>query len=217
MVDMSPPDPCSAPAGMSENPATVEEAVAWINAMEKPLELPCFVASLHRPLSISATKSIVSLQPAAGERSPRLFFLDDPLIMSITMDGDASTLLEFGQLVDSQDSIKAEIEFPVTRALEPPDPYTRIMYDETITTCGFCHAGERELPDDRGLGRVFVSRALKPAEWELTSLRSARAEHLSCDAEVEPYRCELFEAVFEHGEVSEGFFPEDMLTIFDPR
>lgn len=52
VVDVDSRGPCSAPEGMTHNPRSVEEAAAWINAMEKPLSLPCFVASLHRPCHV---------------------------------------------------------------------------------------------------------------------------------------------------------------------
>ncbi|MEO1269444.1 MAG: hypothetical protein AAFX99_15250 [Myxococcota bacterium] len=202
---------------MTHNPRSIDEAVAWINAMELPVDLPCFVASLHRPLILNATSSRVSLQPSGGARSPRIFLLDDPLIMSITLAGEARVLLEFGELVNTRDSIKAEIAFPVTAPLAPDAPYNRLMYNADRTSCSLCHAAEEELPDTVGRGRVFVSRALRPVDTEWVELDAVRAEHASCDPVQEAERCALLEAMFEHGHVYQGAFPEEMRTIFNQR
>ena len=64
---------CVAPEGVSTAPQTIAEVVTLLNALPKPLNLPCFVASLARPLSLHAVNSPFSAQPAQGRRSPRIF------------------------------------------------------------------------------------------------------------------------------------------------
>ncbi len=71
----SPTPGCRAPAGVSNSPRTIDETVTLINALPKPLSLPCFLESLARPLEISASYGVFSAQPAKGIRSPRIFVI----------------------------------------------------------------------------------------------------------------------------------------------
>ena len=64
---------CDAPTGYTLS--DIQSVVDWINAMEKPLTLPCFVASLPRPLRTNSVDSDFSAQPAIGRRSPTRVFL----------------------------------------------------------------------------------------------------------------------------------------------
>src|SRR4051794_26926429 len=70
-------DRCVAPAGTTSSPQTIADVVELLNAMPKPVSLPCFLSTLARPLEVHATLSVTSAQPAVGKRSPRIFiFLD---------------------------------------------------------------------------------------------------------------------------------------------
>src|SRR5687767_916415 len=103
---------CRAPAGFSGSPRTIAEAIALVNALPPPVTLACFLQSLDRPLYAYATYSVISLQPAVGARSPRIFLFDGKsggLVMSIVPEGMGSHALEFGQFVDETRTIKGEI------------------------------------------------------------------------------------------------------------
>ena len=71
---------CRAPSSVSNAPQSIAETVTLINALPKPLTLPCFLESLARPLEMSATFSVVSAQPAVGHRSPRVFLFLGPKV-----------------------------------------------------------------------------------------------------------------------------------------
>jgi len=74
---------CIAPSAVSNPPRTVDEAITLINALPKPLTLPCFLQALARPLAMTATDSVFSLQPADGLRSPRIFLFTPGMVMSV--------------------------------------------------------------------------------------------------------------------------------------
>src|SRR5690349_18615452 len=73
-VDPNAPS-CAAVGGAP--PQTIEEVTERLNALPAPASLPCFVASLPRPLKVVATNSRFSVQPADGPNSPRIFILTD--------------------------------------------------------------------------------------------------------------------------------------------
>ena len=213
-VDAAPRKPspgCRAPAGVSNMPRSVAETVSLVNALPKPLSLPCFVESLARPLEVHATRSVFSAQPATGKRSPRIFLFLGPNIVSIVPEGVGTHLLEFGEQREDHRSLKAEIEFPVTHELTPEAPYERLLFSENFTGCAFCHAQE-----DQDLAipnvRAFVSQALRPVARDHVGIDVMQAELLACDAEVEAGRCAMLDALLSWGTLIEASFPEDMAT-----
>lgn len=195
----APPAPrtCPPPAGVSARPESVEEVVALLGALPLPTSLPCFVESLERPLSIAVTTNDFSAQPADGPENPRMFIISGPLTMAIVPTGIGRQLLELAVDVGNRESLKAELEFPLTERVQPADPYTRIHQGTTGTTCGGCHDGER--PSETVTG-AFVSEALQPPVEFLQGL-SFVAQHAKLCAPQDPTaRCELLRAVFAHGE-----------------
>lgn len=212
-VPAPPPRACATPAGVSGSPQTIGEAVDLINALPKPTSLACYLESLDRPLRLYATRGTVSAQPAVGERSPRIFMFTGPLIGSVVPDGVGSELLEFGQLVGLH-SIKGELHFPVETPLPPEAPYQRVMFDEAVTSCAFCHRAEA--PGMRvGTSTAFSSRALRPVPYERVLLSAVQQEAETCDHTVEPLRCDLLEALFGHGQIVFQEFPQELPTFFD--
>lgn len=205
------PRPCALDGRAS--PQTVLEVIDRVNALPRPVTLPCFVESLARPLELNATESLISAQPAVGRRSPRTFIFADPLIMSISFDGVGSHLLELGEVrPGGTRALKAEIEFPVTAELSRAAPFERILFLENLTSCGACHQDE-ELAPDVTFTRAFVSRALRPLPRERVALDSLALELDGCDPGREPERCALLEAVFG-GPVVEREFPATMSTFY---
>ena len=195
------------------SPRSIAQVVALINALEPPVTIACVLESLDRPLSVYATSGTISAQPAAGRRSPRTFLLLDPLVLSIVPDGDGSWLLEMSEVDATMRSVKGEIPFPVMGPIAEALPYAHIMYDEGLTGCGFCHAGEVPV-GQAGEATIYASAALRPAPDEQVMLRDVEAERGACDWEGERRRCEILEALFGWGEVAEGAFPEEMPTFY---
>lgn len=202
---------CRAPAGVSNSPHTIDETVTLINALSKPLSLPCFLESLARPLEISATNSLFSAQPAKGSRSPRIFLFQDPDVMSIVPDGEGAALLEFGEQRPESRSLKAEIVFPVTTQLAPSAPFEDLLTSPPLTTCGGCHAGELQESEISGV-RTFSSVALRPRPQELVPATSLSHELEICDRALEPQRCAMLDGLMGWGPVSDRAFPTQMAT-----
>jgi hypothetical protein len=203
---------CAAPMGLA-SPNRIAQVVDWINALPKPLSLPCFLETLARPLPVYASQSLFSAQPAVGRRSPRMFLFAEPLIMTITPDGEGSHLLEFGERRTNSTSLKGEIRFPVTAELEPAAPYDHLIVDDRFTTCSGCHDNEEQDPSI-GFARAFISRALRPVPAERVGLEELRAEARDCDALVEPERCAMLVAVFGQGGVVNAEFPATLDTFY---
>lgn len=207
-----PPTACSEPTDVVGAPRTIGEAVAFIEQLPRPLTLDCFLERLERPLAINATFSTVSLQPAVGSASPRVFLFIDDLILSVAVAGDGRQLLEFGELVSQTQSIKGELEFPIEGPLATVDAMERVL-DATGTKCRLCHGSET--PSD-AYAMAFVSDALRFREdVERVSLPDLRAEYEACDPAAEPERCARLDALFAFGEVVDAEFPPELQTIYD--
>jgi len=196
---------CVPPVGISGSPKTIEEAVSLINALPKPVTVPCFLESLDRPLNVSLTNNEVSAQAAVGSRSPRIFIMIDKLFISVVPEGLGRDFVEFSYLTGSDMSIKAEVEFPVVQPVSAKDPYDSVLYGNG-TSCSFCHKGERRssLVD---FATAYESRALQPAEDTLVDLEMFRKELPICNFQKEPERCEMIKALLTHGEVRSRRFP----------
>lgn len=207
-----PPTACAEPTSLTASPRTIGEAVAFINGLPQPLTLDCFLERLERPLAIAATKSVISLQPAVGEASPRLFLFAGDLIMSVAVDGHGFDLLEFGELVAPTRSIKGEIAFPLADPIAHDAPFTRIFDGEDGTGCGICHGSEAPAPE---YPQAFVSDALRFPDFETVAFADLRREYDHCDPAVQPERCARLTALFGHGPVEPAAFPETMPTIYD--
>lgn len=203
---------CAEPTTVVGRPRSIAEAVAFINELPRPVTLDCFLERLERPLALNATSSVVSLQPALGSASPRIFLFEDDLIMSVAVDGDPGRfLLEFGELVGEGRSIKAEVAFPVGASLELGDAFERVR-DGDGTLCGVCHGGETA--SDRYPG-AFSSDAFAFRDQERVPLEMLMSRWESCDRKAEPERCERLDALLDHGDVREADFPPGLPTIYD--
>ena len=205
-----PVDPCQVDAQVSA-PETIAQVVDLINALPKPLELGCFLRSLQRPLYLDTSTGFISAQPGPFERSPRILIVRDELVLSVVPEGDGKTLLEMSELdASSQRSLKGEVKFPILSAIGPMKPYEDIMLFGSLSSCGFCHLEEQPHPSIPG---AFVSRALRPIEFDRVPLETLRAHANTCDAVAEPYRCAVLEGIFGQGEVFDGALPDDVPTI----
>jgi hypothetical protein len=205
---------CQSPAGVSGSPKTTQEALDLLNALPKPTSVACFVESLDRPLTVYATSSAFSAQPALSPASPRLFLKLENLWLSIVIDGDSSFLIEFGYEIsgDRPLSIKGELELPLAAPVAPSAPYDRVRYGQG-TVCGLCHYDERAVGDG-ATNNTFASIAFRPRPETRVGLEGLRSAAASCDWQSEPHRCEMLSAVFDGGAVVEAPFPETMPTFF---
>ena len=207
-------DPCERGA-MTLAPERVTDVVDHLNTLRDqsaPLSLACVLTSLPRPLALNATRSILSAQPAVGQRSPRVFVMYDKLILSVALAGMGQHLLEFGELRPEARTLKAEIEFPVTSELTHAAPFERVMFQEGQTSCAFCHA--RETRDESiGFTDAFVSVGYRPTERQAqVSIAEMAAELAQCDPGAEPERCAMLKSLFARGMPIEQDFPADFIT-----
>jgi hypothetical protein len=194
------PDACRTPRGVSGSPRTLEQAIILMNSLPRPTSLACFLQALERPLSVYMTSSNASLQPSPEPRSPRLFVVNEPMVMSIVFDGPAQIALELGLRTTPTRSIKTEILFPITTDVNYDNFFAHVARGNR-TVCADCHTGEvvtvsPELPID-----VFESDIFAPFEPLEVDVPTLRAEHMACDEEVEPARCLLLSAIFDYGDV----------------
>lgn len=192
-------------------PQTLAEAVAFVDALPRPLNLDCVLQQLERPLALNATHSTVSLQPAVGAQSPRVFIFYGDLIMSVAVDGDGRDLLEFGELVSETQSIKGELEFPLEGPITVTDATERIL-DTMGTKCRLCHGSESP---SQAYPMAFVSDALAFRTIERVELSRLHEERAACDPEAEPERCVRLDALLGFGAVVDAEFPETLQTIYD--
>jgi hypothetical protein len=210
--EVAPPSACPEGTTVTAAPRTIGEAVEFINALPRPLTLDCFLERLERPLAIAATSGVISLQPAGGVESPRVFLFSGELIMSIALDripGDA--LLEFGEIVGPARSIKAELEFPLKDTVTAAAPFERILDSESGTKCAICHRDEAAVADYPG---AFASAALQMVAFEEVPLADMRGQYERCGGDWRSARCERLAALLGHGEVVQAAFPAEFPTIY---
>lgn len=208
------PARCRAPAGVSAAPRTILEVAALANALPHPLTLTCFLESLDRPLEVNLALSTVSLQPAPTRRSPRIFLFSGDVILSLVPAGTGKDLLEMGQLVSADRSVKAELKFPLEGQVAPDEPFAHVLSDAG-TTCRFCHPTETHAPEISP--SAYVSGAFSPLSRAQIDLPTLQEERAACDPAAEPERCAFLRALFDHGEVRGRNFPPSIPTAFDRR
>jgi hypothetical protein len=193
------PPTCFLPAGHSGRPETIEQVVALLDALPKPVTVACFLQTLDRPFHIDTSSGNFSLQPAFGENNPRIFVLSGPLVFSVVPKGEGSAVMEFGLRRDTGQSVRGEIAFPVVETLAPSAPYARID-NGGGTVCRPCHEAESR---DPGIDftEAYASKPIPPA-WE-NRVKPSYLEwvYQHCDPVLEPDRCAVFDAVFGPNDV----------------
>ena len=194
-------------------PRSIQEMVDTVNALPKPVELPCLLESLPRPLEVYATLSTLSAQQSFDRASPRIFLFADPLIVSVVPVGFGAPLLEMAEQRAVGRSIKAELEFPVEAELTPAAPFEQVLFNGTNTSCAFCHAQET-MVEDLAFTQVFESASLRPVPSQKVALEELIRTTEACDAVAEPERCDMVQAIFGQGGVTHRDFPA-AFDIFD--
>jgi hypothetical protein len=201
------PRTCIAPPGMG-SPQTVAEVVQLVNALERPVTLPCFLESLDRPFDLYASSSQAAGQPAVGERSPRLFIHRGALIMSVVPEGYGRPKLEMSVDVGDRMSVKSEIAFPVLEEVTPTAPYEAI---DAIngTTCAACHERESRYPPIQATP-AYQSEMYQDDELYKLPMAFAAQHARDCDPSVEPDRCAMLTAIFAHGDLTPWELPRTL-------
>jgi hypothetical protein len=182
-----------------------------LNGLPRPLEMPCFVASLSGRLELAAALSRTSAQLAYERHSPRLFIFLDPLILTLAFDGTGRDLLEMGELRGEGRTLKAELAFPLVEEVSAAAPFEHTLFDGERSTCFFCHANER-VASDIPFTKAFESVALRPSDAALVNVDFLRSQAASCNDVEQPYRCALLRAVFEREAVEQRGFPPNFLS-----
>jgi hypothetical protein len=184
--------------------ASIAQLLARRNALPRPVDGACLIASLQRPISVVASSSVLSLQPAVSRETPRLFVLNSSLVLSVVPGGDAGHLLEMGEWETALRTVKGVLELPVTAELTADAPFTKIKANANATTCGICHRQEAASAATPG---GFTSAAFRPAPSDLVPVTELAAQHALCvDAGTVSERCDMFHAFFDFGEVRQGAF-----------
>ncbi len=200
---------CIAPEGMG-SPRDVDETLALLQALPEGADPACFVESLDRPLTVVATSSVVSAQPASGVSRPRLFLMGDTMTLSVVPEGDGAHLLEFGLWLDPTTSLKAEFALPLAEGITVQDAFDRVQFDETRTGCGFCHLNEVVHETVDGVPR-YASDALRPLPDTLVALEEVQAARDACADD--DTTCALLRALLDHGAVQQGAFDRSVPVV----
>lgn len=203
---------CTAPQGVSGKPATIEDVVVLLNSLPKPVTVRCFLESLERPLNVTLTNSQISGQPAVGNRSPRIFILNEKLFMSVVPEGRGKDFLELSYQTSATTSIKAEIEFPILDRIAKGKPYSNVLFNSG-TNCRSCHRAEKQVGSVDGIP-LFDSWAYQPDKETLVDLQKFKNELRICNFDKEPERCEIIRALLNNGEVNTQAFPKSMYFDF---
>ncbi len=197
---------CRAAAAAPGSLRTVADFTRHVNMLPRPVTVPCFVASLPRPLSIVAATSPISGQPTPDADNPRLFLLFPTITITVLADGTAAEQIEFAEWVDATHSLKAELAMPPRPNLADDAAFARVRLDGGVgTTCGLCHRDE--LPSER-IPSAFVSLAYRPPTSALIGFGQLPViAAASCaGSRVSSGRCLFWHALMDYGELRPGAF-----------
>jgi hypothetical protein len=123
--------------------------VALVNALPKPLTLPCYLEALALPLRLHASLSVFSAQPAGGPGSPRIFIYFEPLLMTVEPTGIGAHLLEFREQRDEHRSLKGELAFPLHEPVAPGEVYEHTLFSEEVSALfGWGEVVDWEFPSE---------------------------------------------------------------------
>jgi hypothetical protein len=185
-------------------PTGIADMVARIDALPEPT-IDCMLVSLPRPLTLTASLSATSLQPAVDSYTPRIFVMFDRFSLSVVGGGDGAHRVEFGEWMTPTRTLKAELRWPLTRPIAASVPYEGLVDPgQTVSSCGFCHTNEAPHPT---IADAFVSDALAPGGLNELAIRDLRDIRARCSDE--PY-CAILKALFDYGEVKQGAFASEV-------
>ena len=189
------------------------QLVERINALPHPVSAACVVASLPRPLSLVATTSAMSAQPADTAKNPRIFLIGPAMVISVVPGGAGAKVIETGEWVSGTTTIKGEVEVPVSETLAPDALYRRVAQSNQTSMCALCHRNEAPHPSIAG---AYVSVAYRPNPGEELKLTDVAALHDACVATAEASeRCELLHALFDFGGVRQTAFRREVALFIE--
>ncbi|RZA24343.1 MAG: hypothetical protein EOP10_10195 [Proteobacteria bacterium] len=192
---------CTRPDSIPKSPETIADILVLINAMPKPLSVPCLIDTLDNPFYVNATDNQFSGQPAYGYENPRIFlFLGSKLIVSVVPSGPGGKVVEFGYKTSETQTIKGELEFPVTEDLGMDAPYTYILNREKDgTVCGTCHFPESRAPDGFP-DTAYTSLLVKPLNGYDVQLETLQNLNKECESSAGDH-CPVIQSLFVRGNV----------------
>lgn len=183
---------------------TIDDVTLLINALPKPVSIPCLVENLPKPLNVYSVESTGSAQPSVDSNNPRIFIIINKLVVSVTPKGLGSQAVEFSQFISSTESVKGEIKFPVVSELDVAAPYDSIR-EAFGTSCRVCHLGERGISGFAG--DAYASPVIRPTAVGRQTASKMRLLTSSCDDADDPARCKMLRAVFVNGKAQDTSFP----------
>lgn len=196
---------CKAPDGVNNDPRTIADVVALINALPKPVSVACLIDSLKGPFKVNATASEFSAQPAFGVEAPRIFLFYSPLLISVVPAGEGAKVVEVSDRTGPEESVKGEIPFPVTENIASDLPYLHIKYDQGDgTVCGTCHFSEVIAPSPYPPS-AYVSRYLLPAAAYDVTAKEIEESAKRC-AKTKLPECQILEALTSKGKLIQTSF-----------
>ena len=187
-------------------PKNIEDTIALLNALPKPLTIDCFLTSLKGPLNVFAVNSTFSAQPAVDQQSPRIFLIKEKFVLSVVPSGVGRNLLEFGEFIGGAESFKGEVEFPVMDTISTGQIVGHVSQTTTVSTCVTCHAGERLAPY-KTLGNMFASKFIRPSESQRVLQVYLKNQASNCDSSLNKLRCDILKAIFISGQAVDASFP----------
>lgn len=195
-VETSTVPTCTTPIGAPAQLTTIEDVVQLVNLLPMPVSQVCFIEAIPRPLKFAATASILSVQPANGSASPRIFLFSDSLVMTFNSSGtdhDSNTI-ELSILSGSS-SVKAELPFPVTAPTTAAALYQSVARKDGQlgTRCSACHQNEVQAPAPYPTG-AFLSDIMEPAKGNDVPLEYVKKQVAGC-AQQQDERCRRLRAV----------------------
>ncbi len=194
--------------------ASIQDTLELINALPKPLEIPCFLSAINRPLKVYLSSSALSAQPARGRDNPRMFIMNYPLVISVAITGAGSYKLELSEFTEVTKSFKGEINFPLEGNITIANIFESVNGGAT-SNCVNCHLNESS--DDVTFGtRAYNSFALKPTPVTKIEVIDFQQEAFNCDmANEQSYRCHIIYSIFNHGAVVHQDFPGGTPTFIE--
>jgi hypothetical protein len=187
-------------------PKSIQETIALINALPRPVTMECFLTSLKAPLSVFAVNNKFSAQPAVDQASPRIFILQNKFVLSVVPGGVGRSLLEFSELNIGSESYKGELEFPINETVTIEQILNQTTGTSTTSNCINCHSGERKI-DYKSLGNLFVSNVVAPNESQRVVQPYLKAQAAACNPAINKYRCDMLNAIYIKGQAQDAAFP----------
>lgn len=197
---------CTSATEVYGSPKTIEDTLSLINALPKPVTIPCFLNALKAPLGVYAVNNTFSAQPAVDKQNPRIFIIRDKLVLSVVPAGAGRNVIEFGEFSSGVDSFKGELEFPIEKTVTIDDVVNQISATTSTSNCLTCHGTERKV-QYRTLGPLYVSEFIRPNDSQRVTYPFLRAQATVCNPEVSQFRCDILNAIYTKGKAEDVDFP----------